>query len=1171
MRSNAPELKIPDVFLADVQLAKSATAHYQQTSDPHHLDEAVAAWNRILQHPDLATADLAFRLVVLNDGGGAYFRHYWVTGNLEDLNQAVQYLQQGLERTPIDWSDRSGRCSNFGIVLITRYRHTGNVTDLEQSIQLCEAAVQQTPLYSLDLPARLTNLGSGLSARYRVTGNQEDLGRSLSVYEEAVNKTPPDAPDMPSRLNNWGTILEDYYLHTGQLADLERSLQAFVEAVQKTPPYSPDLPMYLNNLGNGLRTYYLQTKRLDILDNAIVCCEQAVTATTSDSPDQPGYLTNLGNALRNRYGHTGSLDDLEHAIQAYQSSVEKAPANSTYRPMFLHNWAVGLRDRYFRTGKQEDLEQAIQGFEAAVNQSPPGSPQLPGYLSTLGTALDDRYSRTGSLEYLKQAIAIHRQAVDLTPLGSPNLPIHLNNLGNALRNHHTRTRNLTDLEQAIAAYQEAVDLTPPDSAYLASRLNNLANSLRDRYIQTRNLLDLETAILTYRQAIAKTPSGSSEIAPIQNNLGNALRDQFHHTGQLSDLNQAIAAYEQGVQQTPSQSPELPSRQNNLASALKNRFTQTGENSDLEQAKDLFEQAAIRGLQVAPEATILASRSWGTWATQRQAWSEAVIAYRYSLQAIEQLFRTQLLRSSKETWLHEVQGISAQATFALAKAGDLPKAVEALEQGLARLLSEALERDRADLERLKELGKGELCDRYQAVTEQWHLLIRRQETSTHQADPNWADSWQTVRTELEDVIATIRQVSGYEDFLKPPTFNTIRFSAQEFSLVYIVVTEIGGLALILKSDVASVTPLWLPDLTESALRSQLVGTDAESAANSYLGAYSDWCQNWQDEHSREVWFNALDNTTRWLWQVLMGSLVETLATTDRAVLIPVGVLGLLPLHAAWTDDPTLPTGRRYALDQLTLTYAPNARALNATRAIADRVVSETLLAIADPQPVSADPLKNAKYEAAVAISMFSKHHVLKNTEATRSAILAMLPDYSILHCSCHGYANLVEPLKSGLAMSNDEVLSLRDLLDLRLTGARLAILSACETGIPGTILPDEVISLPTGLLQAGFAGVAASLWSVWDISTTMLMFRFYDLWRSEDMEPPEALRRAQQWHRNTTNGEKATYFNDLLISRSESDLDKATADLLYKHIRLENPKARDFAHPFHWAAFSYVGV
>ena len=890
------------------------------------------------------------------------------------------------------------------------------------------------------------------------------------------------------------------------------------------------------------------------MDDAITCCEQTTTVNASDSPDQPGYLTNLGNALRNRYGHTGSFEDLERAVQAYQSSVETVPADSSYRPLFLHNWAVGLRDRYLHTGDQADLEQAIQGFEEAVDHSSPSSPELPGYLSNLGITLDDRYSCTGSLEDLERAIATHRQAVDQIPSGAPTLQIHLNNLGNALRNRHTRTRSLTDLEQVIAAYQQAVDRTPPDSAFLASRLNNLANSLRDRYIQTENLADLEAAIQNYQQAITRTPSGSSEIAPIQNNLGNALRDYFHHTEQLGDLNQAIAAYEQSIQATPSQSPELPSRQNNLASALKDLFTQTGEALTQAQAKGLFEQAAIQGLQMAPEAAVLASRNWGDWATERQSWREAVTAYRYSFQAIEQLFRTQLLRTSKETWLREVQGISARAAFALAKVGDLPGAVEVLEQGLARLFSEALERDRADLERLEALGKGELCGRYRAMIEQWHLLMRGREASAYQRKADWTDALQVVRAELEEVIAAIRQVAGYEDFLQPPTFDTIQSAAQAFPLVYIMVTEVGGLALVVEGNGNRVMSVWLPGLTELGLRSHLAGTNETSSTRSYLGAYSHWQQNQQNEQAREGRFNALGNITYWLWQVLMEPLVESLATVERAVLIPVGVLGLLPLHAAWTEDAEMPTGRCYAMDRLGLTYAPNARALIAARAIASRSGSERLLAIADPQPINAVPLENAEYEAAIATSMSSQHHVLKQTEATRSAVLAELPDCSILHCAYHSYANLDEPLTSGLVIANDDILSLHDLLELHLTGARLAILSACETGIPGITLPDEVVSFPIGLLQSGFAGVAASLWSVEDISTTMLMFRFYELWRSENLEPAKALRWAQQWLRDTTSEEKATYFKNLLLNQSEHDLVKATLDRLYKAVILESPTA-----------------
>ncbi len=97
--------------------------------------------------------------------------------------------------------------------------------------------------------------------------------------------------------------------------------------------------------------------------------------------------------------------------------------------------------------------------------------------------------------------------------------------------------------------------------------------------------------------------------------------------------------------------------------------------------------------------------------------------------------------------------------------------------------------------------------------------------------------------------------------------------------------------------------------------------------------------------------------------------------------------------------------------------------------------------------------------------------------------------------------------------------------------------------------DEAISLPTGLLQARVAGVIASLWSVSDLSTMMLLKRFYDLWRKDSLEPSNALRQAQQWMIHTTDGEKADYCGLLT----------------------PNPNDRTYAHPFHWAAFSYLGV
>ena len=124
---------------------------------------------------------------------------------------------------------------------------------------------------------------------------------------------------------------------------------------------------------------------------------------------------------------------------------------------------------------------------------------------------------------------------------------------------------------------------------------------------------------------------------------------------------------------------------------------------------------------------------------------------------------------------------------------------------------------------------------------------------------------------------------------------------------------------------------------------------------------------------------------------------------------------------------------------------------------------------------------------------------------------------------------------------------------------------------GTKLPDEVVALPTALAQAGFAGVAASLWSVADVSTAMLMERFYRLWRTDGLAPALALREAQRWLRDTTNREKADYFRRDVPALSAGRMPEMVAASFFNEATERRPGGRDFAHPFWWAAFYLTGL
>jgi integrase/recombinase XerC len=83
---------------------------------------------------------------------------------------------------------------------------------------------------------------------------------------------------------------------------------------------------------------------------------------------------------------------------------------------------------------------------------------------------------------------------------------------------------------------------------------------------------------------------------------------------------------------------------------------------------------------------------------------------------------------KETWLRDAREVSVQAAYAFARTGAAAAASAALERGRALLLSEALQRDRAEVERLADMGRADLQQRYQAAVSRWNRLSRTSDRS-----------------------------------------------------------------------------------------------------------------------------------------------------------------------------------------------------------------------------------------------------------------------------------------------------------------------------------------------------------------------------------------------------------------------------------------------------------
>jgi CHAT domain-containing protein len=102
-------------------------------------------------------------------------------------------------------------------------------------------------------------------------------------------------------------------------------------------------------------------------------------------------------------------------------------------------------------------------------------------------------------------------------------------------------------------------------------------------------------------------------------------------------------------------------------------------------------------------------------------------------------------------------------------------------------------------------------------------------------------------------------------------------------------------------------------------------------------------------------------------------------------------------------------------------------------------------------------------------------------------------------------------------------------------------------------------------------VVSSLWAVGDLSTVLLMERFY-IDHLGGTSAPAALRQAQIWLRGATARELAERF---AIERAKPDEQRQMpyeqASEAWRRFARMSPDERPFASPVYWAAFMFSGA
>jgi CHAT domain-containing protein len=377
--------------------------------------------------------------------------------------------------------------------------------------------------------------------------------------------------------------------------------------------------------------------------------------------------------------------------------------------------------------------------------------------------------------------------------------------------------------------------------------------------------------------------------------------------------------------------------------------------------------------------------------------------------------------------------------------------------------------------------------------------------------------------------------------------------QHGAIVAFLFTERGSAIFVLPhktGELSSEHVIYLNNFTVGSVRHLLLGSDEDQALGGWLGVYSSYRQSPRNVFLYNQWLDFLQQIGKDLWLNIVGPIHDRLKkfglpSEASVLLMPQRGLGLLPLHAAWRVEMG---SVRYFIDDWNVSYAPSgyAQAVSNNRLRDPRRQGRKCLVVCNPTL----DLPFSHEEGITVAASFQQSSILCGNQATVRAVQNEVVGCQYIHFACHGFFDMQRPMQSGVMFASHEALKLYEIIaSVDLTCCRLVVLSACETGITQIgKAPDEHVGLAAGFLQAGSSAVVSTLWAVNDLSTKLLMERFYAHLR--DMPAGASLCAAQRWLRNMSKEE----------SRAHRRAGVGTSI-----------NEQDLSHPQHWAAFMFSGA
>ena len=306
--------------------------------------------------------------------------------------------------------------------------------------------------------------------------------------------------------------------------------------------------------------------------------------------------------------------------------------------------------------------------------------------------------------------------------------------------------------------------------------------------------------------------------------------------------------------------------------------------------------------------------------------------------------------------------------------------------------------------------------------------------------------------------------------------------------------------------------------------------------------------------------------------LFGHLPEELLDRfGRLCIVPYGIMHLIPFSALTVRDELL-------VESFTIVTLPSASVLQYLEKDGIDLKKAKILAVGNPAkmshqplvldaPLTLKPLPAAESEARAVGRMFTNSEVLVGAQATETRVTELIPGSDILHFATHAHFSEEHALASTIVLSNGEVLSIYELVGMKIDAA-LVVLSACQTGRGEITGGDEVMGLSRAFIQAGVPSLVVSLWPIEDAATGVLMQQFYTALYSGS-GAAGALHKAQRSMRSTTE-EQARLLKQALLKPNPAEPEQSSMARDLAEWNVARTSNDNWQHPYYWAAFVSIG-